>query len=279
MRQVEDFIEAVQRCDSGAELDDLFLSAMAAEGFENICFARAQAGRVIDIPWRHFPDGLLETYMAERLFEADPILARVVHSNGPVIWHDVEKSPTLSRRERLTLGTIKELGAHSGVTIPFIGPDGVCDLLSCSQRERERPDWSRLPLLQVMAYIARSRYWHLKYSQSARKPSVACDHSGGPDGMSSRHCRALVLIDVAARRRAMGLVDLSERVCAYVAQYDLEDLLGWGFLEKCGDKSAAELSVTASVLGTMHLKTCPQSARFRREVWEVDVRRGEIPAL
>ena len=32
-----------------------------------------------------------------------------------------------------------------------------------------------------------------------------------------------------------------------------------------------------TVLGRAHLSTCPAAPEFRRDIWEMDVRRGELP--
>ena len=283
MLTIEDYIEQTGRCHTVAELGKLFLQAIQEEGFENLSFCRVQNKRTTSSPWLIFPDGFVSTYYDNAMYRHDPFLSRVPRASGPMYWDDIELHGQLLKSEREMLGRSRECGVHSGLSIPFHGPDGHCDIIGLSLRRNDRPDRSRTGIIQAKTTHTRWRYWQIVQEQRQRANTFSQDseliHAGGPKGMTSRHCRALVFVDVAARRWDMGFVDLNRDILRYVRVSDLEALLKWGLVTERADDDRFRFYFAPSVLGVCHMGGCEQVASHRRDIWEMDIARSEIPQL
>lgn len=294
MRSVDAFIEQAQRCETVDELGTLHMRAMAEEGYANVIFCRVSADGGMQLPWCGVPMGYMETYRAHRFETADPILARLPSARGLLRWSDVTDTVALTKAEWDVMENSRSMGVHSGFSLPFHGPYGQCDIFSMSLREHEPPDPARTPIVEAMTFHTWSRYWHIVNgcapAAGAPVPDIADgerrrfhwvrdDHShrGGPPGMTSAQCRALVLVDVAARRADAGLLDLTLNLSRYCAAADLEFLLRHGLITEVPDDFMMRYLLAPTVIGRAHLSTCPAAPEFRRGIWEMDVRRREQP--
>jgi hypothetical protein len=294
MRSVETFIEQAQRCETVDELGALHVRAMAEEGYANVIFCRVTADGGMVMPWVSVPTGYIETYRAHRFETADPILARLPSSRSLLRWSDVTDTVALTKPEWDVMENSRAMGIHSGISLPFHGPDGQCDIFSMSLRENEPPDPARTPIVEAKTFHTWSRYWHLVngFTPATGVPGAELaegerrrfhfitddrSHRGGPPGMTSTQCRALVLVDVAARRADAGLLDLTLNLSRYCAAADLEYLLRHGLVMEVPDDFLMRYLLAPSVIGRAHLCSCPAAPEFRRGVWEMDVRRRELP--
>ncbi len=294
MRSVDAFIEEAQRCQTVAELGALHKRAMGEEGYANVIFCRLHADGGMELPWQNMPAGYVDTYRAHHFEECDPVLACLSSTRGLLRWTDVAGTPALSKAERDMMENCRSMGVHSGLSLPFHGPDGQCDIFSMSLRTNDRPDPARTPIIEAKTFHAWSRYWHLLNGMTpVNVPGAAAravhaqrrfhwvsddnSHRGGPPGMTAAHCRALVLADVAARRSEAGLTDLSLNLFRYCPDHDLERLLRWGLVTEIPDDFMMRYFLAPTVLGRAHLSICPAAPEFRRAIWEMDVRHGERP--
>jgi len=267
---------------------------MAEEGYTNVIFCRVFADGGMELPWLSVPTGYIETYRAHRFETCDPILARLPSTRGLLRWSDVTEKVALAKAERDVMENSRSMGVHSGFSLPFHGPDGQCDIFSMSLRTNDHPDPTRTPIIEAKTFHVWSRYWHLMNGTApgnvradgadplhARRRfhwiSEDKSHRGGPPRMTGSHCRALVLADVAARRSEAGLTDLSLNLFRHCSDHDLECLLQWGLLMEIPDDLMMRYFLAPTILGRAHLSTCPAAPEFRRDIWEMDVRRGELP--
>lgn len=159
---LETFIESTQDVASAALLKKLFLSAVADEGYENAVFARANNRRLVSIPWSEFPPGYLETYRAEEWDRIDPVVERVHSARAPFRWSEAQPRGGFSRKQKSFFAQCKELGVHSGITIPIHGVGREVDLISLSQRVEDRVPPHRM----THVYMLSVQYW-LKYCELA----------------------------------------------------------------------------------------------------------------
>lgn len=282
MLTIEDYIERAERCRTVDELGQLYFKAMQEEGFENLSFCRVKNKRTISSPWLIFPDGFIDHYYDGALYRHDPFLSRVPSANGPVYWADIEDGGRLLKVEQKFLDQARDRGVHSGLSMPFHGPDGHCDVIGLSLRRNDRPDRSRTAIIQAKTTHTRWRYWHLIQDQqyaAAVNQDNELIHIGGPRGMTGRHCRTLVFVDVAARRWEMGFTDFNRDILKHVRASDLEALLRWGLVTERADDDRFRFYFAPTVLGTCHLGACGQAARHRCDIWEMDIARREMPKL
>ncbi|MBB4398537.1 LuxR family transcriptional regulator [Bradyrhizobium sp. ERR14] len=159
---VEDFIERTQQANSEAELKNLFLPVIGAVGYENAVFARAQNKRLISIPWSEFPPGYLDNYKAMQWDRIDPVVQKIHYARGSFRWSDTCDPKQISRTDRDFFESCRELGVHSGITIPMRGPARETDLISLSFREKGAPADEKTGFV----YMVCVQYW-LKYCELA----------------------------------------------------------------------------------------------------------------
>ena len=297
MRAIDAFRDIVSRCMSAEELFDAFRREMADEGVENIVFVQLASNGVAELPFIHLPPGYVETYLAEGFQATDPVLAHVPLVRTAFYWADLEAGERLDRKARDTMDSCRQLGVHSGLTIPFHGPGGQVDFFSLSLRRPGKMDPSRKLLLSSCTYQVWQRYVELRETGRWRdhaglevvdgslcaavprvvKPAMH-SHAGGPEGMTAAHCEMLVLIEAAARRREAGLPRLSEELGGPSTAEDIAFLLSWGLVEEVPDDERWHYDLAPTLLGRMHLHRCPEVARLRREIWQLLVKRREVPA-
>lgn len=157
---LEVFIESTQNVASAAALKKLYLAAVADEGYENAVLARANNRRLVSVPWSAFPSGYLDTYNAKQWDRIDPVVQRVQSARGPFKWSDTHPRGGFSREQSTFFEECRELGVHSGITIPIKGPGAEIDLISLSLRTPYRS----APGGMTHVYMLSVQYW-LKYCE------------------------------------------------------------------------------------------------------------------
>jgi DNA-binding CsgD family transcriptional regulator len=157
---LEDFISVSSKLGSGAELLELFLKTVEAEGYQNAVFAKARDRRLSSIPWNRFPKGYLDEYQASEWDKIDPIVQHIHSARRPFRWADLCAHAGLTAKQKIFLSQCRELGVHSGVTIPLHGPGTEVDLISLSLRDERTETVDRLGVL----YAISAQYW-LKFNE------------------------------------------------------------------------------------------------------------------
>lgn len=157
---IENFIERTQEICSEQQLKQLFLAAVSEEGYENAVFARAKNKCLVSIPWSEFPSGYLETYRSAHWDQIDPVVQHVQTARGPFRWCDAHAGGSFTKEQLVFFEECRELGVHSGITIPMRGPARETDLISLSFRERGSLSSDRLAYI----YMLSVHYW-LKYCE------------------------------------------------------------------------------------------------------------------
>ncbi|KWV60479.1 hypothetical protein AS156_29310 [Bradyrhizobium macuxiense] len=133
---IETFIESTRRVATPADLKKLFLNAVADQGYENAVFARTNNRRLVSVPWSVFPPGYLDTYRAEGWDRIDPVVQKVHSIRGPFKWCETCPTGGFTRQQKSFFESCRELGVHSGITIPIRGAGQEVDLISLSLRVR-----------------------------------------------------------------------------------------------------------------------------------------------
>jgi DNA-binding CsgD family transcriptional regulator len=157
---LEDFISVSSKLSSQSELLELFLRTVESEGYQNAVFAKARDRRLSSIPWNHFPTGYLDEYRAFEWDKIDPIVQHIHSARRPFRWADLFAHANLTGKQKIFLAQCRELGVHSGVTIPLHGPGTEVDLISLSLRDEKSEAVDRLGVL----YAISAQYW-LKYGE------------------------------------------------------------------------------------------------------------------
>lgn len=293
----EDFREAVGSCSTVAELFAQYRTAMALEGYDNIAFTVLHPNGYAELPFLELPHGFAETYIEQGFQFRDPVLKAAPHARAPFFWSDLERNPHFCSDERAVIEISREIGVHTGVTVPFQGPEGVVELFSLSQRVSNRLDPARTAIVHARTFEVRRRYWELAdvAATAATAPAFGDGalglrvepapwtpldaHNHGPAGMTSDHCRTLVLVEIAARRWEAGLPRLNEALGRHCSESALEFLLSWGLVCEVADDERWRFYLAPTVLGRRHLACCPDAPRHRRAVSRLALTRGEVPSV
>ncbi|MCA1510544.1 LuxR family transcriptional regulator [Bradyrhizobium sp. NBAIM01] len=166
---IENFIESTQDVTSVASLKRLFLSAVAEEGYENAVFARTNERGLVSLPWAHFPAGYVDTYKSEGWDKKDPVVRRAHFARRPFTWSETSPRGGFTKEQKRFFEECRELGVHSGITIPIPGTGRDVDLISLSLRTREEVPSHRMAHL----YMLSVQYW-LRYCELSgrRDPEV-----------------------------------------------------------------------------------------------------------
>lgn len=147
----EDFVEESQRLHDVVALKSLFQTAVRTEGYENIGFAAVGADHHVDLLWEEFPSGYVETYRNEHWEQIDPVLHHAFIARRPFLWNDLLAARWLTPRQVAFFERCREIGVHSGLTVPFHSPGGIMHLLSVSLRHGPPPDPQRIPHIYALA--------------------------------------------------------------------------------------------------------------------------------
>lgn len=147
MHEFEDFVGRTLEALDIEELGRLFQSALAEEGLENFCLAEVSAFRLKHVALAHFPDGYLAYYRDRKWERLDPIINLTLRATSPFAW-DRALPSTMSKRQKEFMAECREIGVHSGFTMPFHGPGNRVDLVSISMRGHNPP-----PNRRRLAYL------------------------------------------------------------------------------------------------------------------------------
>jgi DNA-binding CsgD family transcriptional regulator len=162
---IEDFIGVSSKLTSASELLELFLKAVEAEGYQNAVFAKARDRRLSSIPWNHFPIGYADEYRNSEWDKIDPIVQHIHTARHPFRWNDLCAHAGITDKQKVFLHQCRELGVHSGVTIPLHGPGTEVDLISLSLRDEKADAVDKLGML----YAISAQYW-LKFNEFNEPP-------------------------------------------------------------------------------------------------------------
>lgn len=272
---IEEFLGLSNDCTTLEPLVAHFVRAIEDEGFQNVTFARVVGAAILDLPVLVTPDNFFDTYFGAGCERDDAVLVEAARTSQPFFWNDVARRRPLTPGEIRTFNISREVGVHSGFSIPFHGPDGIVDLIGVSLRDANAADPTAEGRLVALASVLRWRYWQISNHQIAVPSARDLPHLGGPPGMSSSHCRALVLVEIAERRRRAGLEQMMRRLADYVSEADLEYLLSWGYVAERADDCTFSYDYAVTALGERHLATCLTARRHRRNAWGSEVPRHE----
>ncbi|SPP92875.1 helix-turn-helix transcriptional regulator [Bradyrhizobium vignae] len=157
---IETFIESTQNLATAALLERQFLAAVNDEGYENVVFARTNNQRLVSLPLARFPVGYVDAYTARQWDKIDPVVARAQSARAPFRWSDARPRGGFTKEQDAFFEECRELGVHSGITIPIGASGQHVDLISLSLRQKGQVPAHRL----THAYLLSVQYW-LKYCE------------------------------------------------------------------------------------------------------------------
>ncbi len=154
---LESFICSSRSALTTQDLRDLYLAAVEAEGYQNAVYARTRDRSIVDMPWMRFPKDYVNNYVANRWDTIDPVIQFVHRARRPFTWIEACENRRLSAAQKAFMANCRDLGVHSGVTIPLHGPGTDVDLISLSLRDEKGPAPERLPAIYGLTYQYRLR--------------------------------------------------------------------------------------------------------------------------
>lgn len=160
--RLEDFISDSSKAKSESALLDLYLSAIECEGYQNAVFAKTRGRRLAGIPWNRFPPGYRKSYLDNEWDTIDPIVHHIGRATRPFLWSDVLARSDLNQPQRKFIQDCRDLGVHSGFTIPMHGPRSDVDLISVSLRDQKKTETNRLALVHAFTVQYRTRLSELQ---------------------------------------------------------------------------------------------------------------------
>ena len=161
MGTLENFIIATQSAQTSQQVAALLAEAVLDDGYENLAVVTMAPHRLHREPWRQVPPHFAECYESKRWHVIDPILQRARLSALPFSWIDLETETALSPAQIRMLAEMRELGIQSGLTVPFHGPRGACDVISVSKRSGKPTQPMRHPIVAAVMATAWQRHLEL----------------------------------------------------------------------------------------------------------------------
>ncbi len=165
--RLEEFINLSSSMTAPDALLRLYLKTISDEGYQNAVFATARACRLVSVRWAHLPRGYTESYRSRRWDKIDPVIQYISSARLPVRWQDISQRARMTQRQRIFLDECQELGVHSGITIPFVGPSPDVDLISISLRDEKQADHARFHILYAL-----TNQYYLRLSELISVPSI-----------------------------------------------------------------------------------------------------------
>jgi DNA-binding CsgD family transcriptional regulator len=162
---LQDFIESTSSITNTSDLLDLYLRVVEDAGYQNAMFARTGGHQLQSVLWDRLPVGYLDHYTAFDWEKIDPILQHAQSARLPFRWSDLVGRVHLTNRQRAFLNESRELGVHSGVTLPLHGPGTEVDVISLSMRDHPGLVNDRLKTL----HAASVQYW-LRFGELNDRP-------------------------------------------------------------------------------------------------------------
>lgn len=296
--RLEDVLGSLASACTQPAVGEVLAAVARSEGYENIVLARFVNGALVDIPWLSAPVGFAQTYLAEGWMHADPVLREALHSRLPFAWEDVVAQRPLSDGQRQMMEAAQSQGVHTGLTIPLHGPGSKCDLISLSQRQKTgSADPAARNRLMMIALQSLMRFLELEPGDPAAgnnatpggskpaapvqlRPGIAeliSSKAGSPFVLLPAHLRALVLVEAGVRRWRMGLTELGGRIYLQRKTDEIADLERWGLVVDVPDDERWRYYLAPSVLGLTYLRNSREVENLRREVWDREIDRREVP--
>jgi Autoinducer binding domain len=279
---LEHFANRVARCKSRDELFLIFRAAVEAEGFQNIAFSQLGTDAGFEIPYLEVPDGAAGAYFSENFAENDPVLAAARLKTSPFTWSDAARRCDLSKPAWAVMEACRDLGMHSGLTIPLHGPGNRCDLFSLSLRDQRSIDPASYTIVAMKSYAVWLRYYELGAQEqiaSLDDDLFSADHRDGLSKISRDECEALVVADVSHRRYRAGLHEMNDKLTSILGDEMFDRLQRRGLLYDEPDDLRWRFLARPSPIARSHLKTCSAVQSMRDQIWQLHVRMDERPGV
>jgi len=162
---LQHFIETSTSITDTSALLDLYLHVVEDAGYQNAMFARTGGRQPLSVLWDRLPVGYLDHYTALYWDRIDPILQHAQSARMPFRWSDLVGRVHLTNRQRAFFSESRELGVHSGITLPLHGPGTDVDLISLSMRDQPDLVCDRLAMLHAVSV----QYW-LRFGELNDRP-------------------------------------------------------------------------------------------------------------
>jgi DNA-binding CsgD family transcriptional regulator len=78
-------------------------------------------------------------------------LQQTIIAKQPFLWDTIAHNRPLTQCQRAFFDDCKDMGVHSGLTMPFHNPDGSTHIVSVSLRDGPKPDPRRVPFIYALA--------------------------------------------------------------------------------------------------------------------------------
>jgi LuxR family quorum-sensing system transcriptional regulator CciR len=180
MIRVADFLEKTNAASTPEEVFNHFRSAVAAFGYDRICFAAMSPAAQQAFPQRTLqealalkvPEDWTRHYVEHEYIKIDPVALVAPTQRKPYEWSDVLRLGDFSTRQRTVLHECREAGMHNGLSIPLYGPAGEAFLVSLATDNvpvDNRHLHSQLHILAMQFHVA---YASLAGSNSGITPPV-----------------------------------------------------------------------------------------------------------
>lgn len=171
MHEFEDFIEHTCNLQSEEDVLNHLQNTVHHDGYQNVVFVQVGQNGHIEVPLRRLPKGYDEAYVLNKWHQIDPVLQFTNFAYTPFKWEELKKKKTLSKAQLRFFEECRELGVHSGFTIPIHAP-GRRDVISVSLIDQDDVDPSRLPIIHAKAMQAWVRYCELTKHEDTEKAPV-----------------------------------------------------------------------------------------------------------
>lgn len=295
LKSIDEFLVAIAQCPTPELLFTTYASDMKTEGYDNVVFARLGPPdlRLHEVPYGRLPDGAANICFDEHKWEHDPMLAASRHAAVPFTWADEMDGREHTAWERRVMQTAAELGMRDGLTMPFHGPGGTWDVVNLSMRQKKVLDASRIAIVNLKTYATVQRYLVLTIGGKATGPWTGLaqprtvpaplprrkhpQHGDCVGPISDTECRAIALVEIAARRYSAGLLDLNRRVPDIVGQKVLYQFMDRGLIQEVADDLRFHFVFRPSPVGRNHMRLCPCVTQWRREFRRKYIEKDERP--
>lgn len=288
---LDEFVDCVGRCQTGEQLFSAFRADVEAEGFQNIVFSQLGTEDGFEIPYLSVPDGAAGVYFSENFAEHDPVLLTAKQTPAPFTWTDATSRLDLSRPARRVMEVCRDIGMHSGITIPLHGPGRRCDLFSLSLRDKRHIDPARLNIITMKSYAVWLRFYEIDDAMQRALPeriastsqagsgggNMSASHTDGSAAISETECHALIITDIAHRRYRAGLPELNDKLPKVLGAEMLDRLKRRGLVFDEPDDTRWRYFARPTPIARSHLRSCMHVPSVRDELWQLHVRRDERP--
>jgi DNA-binding CsgD family transcriptional regulator len=171
MAAVDKFLQATRSIVTTPDLAAHLNSALRDLGFPNVSVTTITPLRLFQEPWRSLPDEFIKTYETRRWHIIDPILQFARYTSLPFRWSSLESSHFgLSPAQSRFLSDMQSFGLYSGLSIPFHGPKGACDVISISRAVPQPVTETEFDEIAAIALIAWRR--HLEFGARPGRPGL-----------------------------------------------------------------------------------------------------------